>query len=230
MEAKDLKNYKVPLTDMMDTLPIKTKLGLMKGVSKTMKSHMTWFDIARFIVLFTKEKKRLAKIDLGSLREKGLTNKSFIKQQVDTVEAYSAMASMKGKDKALDIFFEIMGTAAKEVYVGWMPKPEDVRKCDDPFEAFKEWYLAMSDVSKAVGGGDYEIVTNSKDVFHFTAPYCPWYEIARLLGIEEAALISCHADQVALPDYCREMGIKFERAKAMGHGDDCCEYLFERLK
>ncbi len=230
MEAKDLKNYNVPLTDMMDTIPMKTKLGLMKGVFKTMMSHMSLFDYARFVVLFTREKRRLAKVDLSSLAEKGLTNKSFIKQQVDTVAAYSAMAAMKGKDKALEIFFEIMGGAARKVYVGWMPSAEDVKKCDDPFTAFKQWYLAMSDVSVAVGGGAYEMVTNNKDVLHFTVPYCPWYEIARLLGIEEAALISCHADEVALPDYCREMGITYERKKALGQGDDCCDYMFGRIK
>ena len=230
MEVKDLKNYGVPLTDMMDTIPIRTKLGLMAGVFTIMKRHMGLVDYVRFMGLFTKEKRRLAQIDLGVLRKKGLTNESFIKQQVDTVAAYSAMSAMMGRDKALEIFFEIMGTAARKVYVGWMPSPEDIRKCADPFEAFKQWYLAMSDASKAVGGGDYETKINNKDVFHFTASYCPWYTIARLLGIEEAALISCHADEAALPDYCQQMGIKYKRAKALGQGDDCCDYRFERIK
>ncbi len=230
MEVHDIKNYKVPLTDMMDAIPTKTKLGLMIGVFKIMKSHMSFSDFIRFASLFSKEKKRLTKVDLWSLREKGLKNESFIKQQVDTVAAYSAMSALKGKDRALEIFFEIMGTAAKKVYLGWMPEPEDFRKCGDPFEAFKQWYMAMSDVSKAVGGGDYEMITNDKDVLHFTVPYCPWYDIARLLGMEEAALISCHADEEALPDYCRRMGIKYERTKALGHGDDCCEYRYERIR
>ncbi len=230
MKVNDLKNYNVPLTEMMDTISMKTKLGLMIGVFKIMKNHVSLSEFAKFASLFSKEKKRLAGIDLRILHEKGLKNKSFINQQVDTVAAYSAMSALKGKDKALEIFFEIMGTAAKKVYLGWMPKPEDFRKCGDPFDAFKQWYMAMSDVSKAVGGGDYDMKTNNKDVLHFTVPYCPWYDIARLLGIEEAALISCHADEAALPDYCRQMGIKYERAKALGHGDDCCEYRYERIK
>ena len=230
MEARDLKNYGVSLTDMMDTLPMKTRMGLVIGVFKSMKSHMSLSDFAGFFPLFSKEKKRLARADLGSLREKGLKNESFIKQQVDTVAAYSAMASLKGQDRALEIFFEIMGTAAKKVYLGWMPKPEDFQNCGDPFEAFRQWYMAMSDASKAVGGGDYEMITNDQDVLHFTVPYCTWYDIARLLGVEEAALISCHADEVALPDYCRQMGIKYERTKALGHGDDCCDYRYERIR
>ncbi len=230
MEVNDLKNYNVPLTDMMDTISMKTKLGLMIGVFKIMKSQLSLSEFVRFATLVSKEKKRLARVDLGSLCEKGLENVSFIKQQVDTVAAYSAMSALKGKDRALEIFFEIMGTAAKKVYLGWMPKPEDFRKCDDPFEAFKQWYMAMSDVSKAVGGGDYEMKTNNKDVLHFTVPYCPWYDIARLLSVEEAALISCHADEAALPEYCRQMGIKYERTKALGHGDDCCDYRYERIR
>ncbi len=228
MQVKDLKNYGVPLTEMMECMPNKTRREAASTAIRIIKKNMGLINFIKYILKFPNERRSLSRKDISILQKKGLYNKNFIKQQIDIIAAFSVMGKILGIDKTLEIFNEIMDRSVPKIYLQWMPDPEDYKKFDHPFNTFKEWYLTMCDALAEAGGGDYVLIENNNDILHLNVTYCPWYEIPKLLGVEKACLFSCHADEVALPDYCEKIGIKFKRTKALGHGDDCCDYKFER--
>lgn len=70
---------------------------------------------------------------------------------------------------------------------------------------------AMAEADRAAGCHVYEVVENTDNTFQLNCICCAWYEIFRLLGVKEACLPSCYADDVYLPDALKMIGIKFIR-------------------
>ena len=82
---------------------------------------------------------------------------------------------------------------------------------------------------KIAGCHVYELVNNTDDTFQMNCIYCAWYEIPKLLGVKEACLPSCYADDVYLPNALGEIDIKFKRTNTLARGGNCCDFKFERI-
>ncbi len=229
MEVSTLRNYGVSLTAVMDTIPQKIKLGVLLSIPFAIKKRIGSTRFIRFIFIFLNEKRKMSHVDLKQIFDIGLRDRNFMNQQADQTAMFTTLSKMMGMEKALSIGYEIMDIAVKKAYLAWLPKPEDFLKFSDPFAAFKEWYLAMCEALKNEGGGEPNIIENNENILHFEVYFCPWLYIPQILGNEKAVLLTCHVDEVALPEYCKKIGISYKREKAMGIGDDRCEYKFERM-
>jgi L-2-amino-thiazoline-4-carboxylic acid hydrolase len=229
METKDLKNYGKSLLEMMGSVPQEIQKEISDTGFGIMKKHLNSDNQKRFAVSMEIEKEKMLKKNLSTVSEKGLNSIEFIHQQIDWAASFSAASKIIGREKTLNVFREITEKTYPKLFFNVFPAPEDLNELDDPFNAFKEWFLAMMKANNNVGLFDYKIVENTGDVFQMNCIWCAWYETYKQLGVEEACIPVCHADDAFYPDYFQQTDIKYKRTKTLGWGNACCDFRFERF-
>ncbi len=226
MEVKDLKNYGKALSEITARLPMATDLKFKIKVMKLAYDNLGFQKFFRFMSLFKSEMKEMQRRDFSKIREKGLDDKKFIKSMVDIAAMYSSFSKLLGEGRAIDIFKEIMEITGREVFPVLVPLAEECRKCDEPFEAYKEYLMAMNDADREAGCHFCEITENTGSTFQVNYTYCAWYEIAKLLGCEKIDF--CYADDVFFSDCLKPLKIKLTRTNTLLRGGPCCDFRFER--
>ena len=229
MEVKNLKNFGKSLSDLSTSMPreLRKKIGAISY--KIIRNQLGLINLLRFTILSRLETRRMSGIDLKNIRQKRLVNETFIKSQIKFAAMYSAMSRTVGKENALEIFSRIMDEVAPITFQSISPAPEDFKSSGNIWGAWKEYFLAMAEADKNAGCHEYELVENTDSAFQMNCIYCAWYEIPKLLGVKEACLPSCYADDVFFPDALRMIGIEFKRTGTMARGDNFCDFRFERI-
>lgn len=212
---------------MMGSVPQEIQRAISDTSFNIMKKYLNSDDLKRFTVSLEAEKEKILKMNLSSVREKGLNSEDFIHQQIDWAASFSTISNIIGREKALIIFRVITEQTYPKLFSAMFPDPEDLEKYNDPFNAFKEWFLAMMDANKKIGLFDYEIAKNTQHILQMNCIWCAWHETYKQVGVEEACIPVCHADDAFYPDYFRQTGIRYKRTKTLGWGNDCCDFRFE---
>jgi hypothetical protein len=224
MEIKNLKNFGKSLSDISTSMSKDQRKEISAISFKIIRNHLGLFNLIRFTISTIIETRRMSGIDLKNIRQKGLVNEIFIKSQIRFAAMYSAMSKTVGKERALE-----MNEVTSITFPSISPTPEDFKRSGDPWEAWKQYFLAMAEADKNAGCHVYELFENTDNTFQMNCIYCAWFEIPKLLGVKEACLPSCYADDVYLPDALRMIGIEFKRTSTMARGGDCCDFRFERI-
>ena len=110
-----------------------------------------------------------------------------------------------------------------------MPKPEEFDTFDDPFDAFRQYYMAIFVADREAGLHDFEVIEDSADAFQVNVTYCAYCEIPKRLGIIEACQPSCYSDDVFFPEFCRKLRMSFVRTETLARGNEACDFRFERV-
>ena len=83
----------------------------------------------------------------------------------------------------------------------------------------------------AAGGCHEMAVTEDNErAFQFDVSWCVWLELARAMGIPEACIPNCHADDLVFPDYFGALGIRYQRTQTLASGGSCCDFRFENIQ
>ncbi len=217
------------MSDLSADLPEETRKHISAVSFKVVRNHLGLFNLIRFIISTALENRRMSGIDLQSIRQKGLVNDKFIKSQIKFAAVYSAMSKIVGKEKALEILNKITAEVAPIIFPSITPSPDDFKRSGDSWEAWKRYFMAMAEADKAAGCHVYEEVENTETTLQMNCIYCAWYEIPKQLGVKEACLPNCYADDVYLPDALKSIGIEFKRTTTIASGGDCCDFRFERI-
>jgi hypothetical protein len=228
MEVKDLKNYGKPLK-IPDGVPKKVQKRVNKESLRIIKKNIGLIRLIRLMFLMMRENWRMSKHDMSEVRERGLCDKDFLKGQIQMAAFFFALSKIVGKEKALEIFNEIMDTVGTTAMGAFLPEPEDFKKVGDPFEAFRKYFIAFMAVDKEVGIHDFEVIEDTEDAIQVNVTYCAYYEIPKQLGVVEACQPNCYADDVFFPEFCEKMGTRFIRKGTLARGDDVCDFRFERV-
>ena len=229
MEIENLKNFGKSLSDSSTSMPREQRKEISAISSKIIRNQLGLFNLVRFSISTILETRKMSGIDLKNIRQKGLVNEIFIKSQIRFAAVYSAMSKTVGREKALEILNGIMDDVVPISFQSISPTPEDFKRSGDPWEAWKKYFIAMAEADKNAGCHEYELVEDTENTFQMNCIYCAWYEIPKLLGVKEACLPSCYADEVYLPDALRMIGIEFKRTGTIARGNNCCDFRFERI-
>ena len=228
MKMEKLKNYGKSLLEMMGSVPQEIQKEISDSNFNIIEKHLNPDDLKRFTVSLEVEKEKMLKKNLSTVSEKGLNNKEFINQQIEWAVSFSTVSTIIGGEKTIKMFREITEQTYPKLFFHMFPTLENLNEFDDPFNAFKEWFLAMMEVNKNVGLFDYKVVENTGDAFQMDCIWCAWHETYKQLGAEEACIPVCHSDDAFYPDYFQQTGIEYKRTKTLGWGNACCDFRFER--
>lgn len=228
MELKDLRNYGKPLK-IPQCVPKKVEKLINKEALRIIRKRIGWVRLIRLLFLSMKENWRMSKHDMSAVREKGLRDADFLKWQIQMTANFSVLCRIVGRERALEIFKEIMDVVGAAAMSAFMPEPEDFKRAGDPFEAFKKYFMALLAVDKEAGIHDFEVVEDFDAAFQVNVTYCAYCQIPKQLGIVEACQPNCYADDVFFPGFCEKMGMRFLRKGTLARGDDVCDFRFERV-
>jgi hypothetical protein len=224
VEVRDLKGYGKSWADALTDMPRDVEIGIRRTSRKIITRHLGAWNLLRLPLLFVGEHRRMSKVDLSHVREKGLTNEKFIKSQIEFNALYSAVSRLIGRERTMEIFKEIMEATAVEVFECVWAGREDFVGFDDPWAAFREYARATAKADNETGGHFFQVVEDTEEAIQMNVTYCAWYEIARALGVKEACLASCYSDDIGMP----AMGIRFQRTQTIAAGAACCDFRFLR--
>jgi len=227
---KNLKNFGRPLSDILTIVEKEHRKEIDAIGDKIIRNHLGLYKTIQFMISTIFETRRMSRIDLTSVRKKGLTNENFIKSQVEFAAMYSALSKTAGKERALELFKMIIDRVAPIAYPAMFPSAEDLKLTGDPWEAWKAYFVALAEACNRAGCNVYEVVENDDETFLMNGTYCAWYEIAKLLGVKEACLPRCYGDDLYFPGACRKIGIEFTRKTTLARGGDCCDFRFDRIR
>jgi hypothetical protein len=228
MKMEKLKNYGKSLLEMMGSMPQEKMKEISDSSFNIIRKHLNSDELKRFILSLEAEKERMLKMNLSSVREKGLNSEEFFHQQREWAATFSAISEIAGKEAALKICREIAMQTYPKLFFYVFPKTADLNAFDDPFNAFKKWFLAMMEANKDAGLFDYKLEENTVDAFQIDCLWCAWHEAYKQLGVEEACIPVCYADDAFYPDYLRQTDIEYNRTKTLGWENACCDFKFER--
>ncbi len=224
MDPKNLKNYGKSLLEMMATVPQNIQEDNAAISFKIIEKYLGLENMDRFLALVAAEKEKMIKKDLSKISK----IEEFIFQQIDWAALFSAITQITEKDKAIEILSDVAEQTYPKVFSFVFPDPENIKALNEPFAAFKEWFLALMSASKDIGIFDFETVENENNVFQVNCTWCAWHEIYKELGTADACIPVCCVDDIFYPEYCRKAGINYTREKSLGKGGDFCDYRFER--
>ena len=204
METNDLKNYGKSLLEMIGSVPQEIQKEISDASFSIMNKHLNSDDLKHFATFLESEKKRMLKMNLSSVREKGLYSEEFIHQQIEWAASFSATSDIIGREKALNIHREITEKTYPKLFFYVFPTSEELNTFDDPFIAFKEWFLAMMEANKNAGLFDYKVVEDTGDTFQMDCIWCAWHATYKQLEAEESCILVCHADDAFYPAYFQQ--------------------------
>ncbi len=230
MDIKDLKNYKVPMNESMAEIPP----AVFKKVERTalgiLRKQIGILKLFRMLLIFKKTEKKFSTHNIDSARENGLSDEDFIKNIIRQASFFYALTEVVGKERAVELMYEITEQTAIDIMTEMMPAAAEFSTFDNPLSVAKEYILAMMAANKKVGIHESELVEDTDDAFQVNVTYCAFCEIPKSLGVMEAALSSCYADDVFFPKVMGEMGLRFVRKGTLARGDDVCDFRYEVIK
>ena len=230
MGPADLKHYGKPLTGLVYGMPAGRMNRLMFSIMGTVRAHLGTARFPLFLIRFPLELTRLSRKDTSSLRAKGLRSDTFLKTQIRHAAFYSAALKVGGAEKAERILDDIAGLIDRQAFSFLIPAAEEFHHCGNAFTAFKEWLLALTRAEAHEGTQRFEVAEDSTDAFQLNCTQCMWYEIPRTLGLPDACLSTCSAEDLFFPALGEKIGMRYRRTGTLPQGSAACDFRFERVK
>jgi hypothetical protein len=233
LELKEIKientrGYGVALSDLEGSWDTAFKSKIRKISMKIIMKQVSFFQKIQLLFYFYKEKQKAKNIDLSDIKLKGLTNTSFINQQLEYISLFSALVKVLNKDKALKIMYSVMDATAREAFSLSSPTIEEVKQFGDSMEFFRKYFFAFCEASTKAGCHDMIISENTINCIQIDIKWCVWYELAKKMDVPEACIPNCYADDLYYPDYFKSFGIKYSRKGTLANGNKYCDCRFER--
>jgi hypothetical protein len=229
MDIKNTNGYGIAISDLESSWDDAFKLKLKKTAQKIVLGHLSFFQKIKLLYQFSKETKRASKLDLSDIKAKGMTNNSFIKQQLEYISMFSALAKVLDKEQAIKIMCQVMEETVAEAFSKSSPEPEAIKNYGDPFEFFREYFRPLPEVSAKAGCHCMTLSENNLNCIQYDISWCVWLELAKKMNIPEACIPNCYADDYAYPDYFKQYGIKYSQKGTLAKGAKCCDLRFERI-
>ncbi|MBN1572001.1 MAG: L-2-amino-thiazoline-4-carboxylic acid hydrolase [Deltaproteobacteria bacterium] len=226
-DIKNLKNYDVPMNESTAAIPPRVIKVVERAAMGILRERLGLLRLMKLGLMMKSAEREFSAVDLGTVRERGLTDEAFIKNIILQSSAFCALTEMVGEEDALETSYEIAERTALELMSEILPSTSDFLALEKPLDAAKSYILALMEADKRAGLHENELVYDSADAFQINVTYCAFREIPRLLGVPKTALPSCYGDDVFFPQICGELGLRFVRKGALARGDDFCDFRFE---
>ncbi len=232
MHVQDLKNYGKPLNETAMRPSLGLKLRIVKDALIVLLTNLGPVGALRVMAGTSREGKRMAKVDLSLVREKGCTDEDFIKAITQGAAFFSAIKEVAGLDKAMEINRKIMDRVAVPMNLAVLPPAEDIEKFregEGAFSAFRQYVKALWEADSKAGIHHFDMVENSDDALAVNVTYCAYCKIPELLGVIDSCESACYSDDVFFPGFLEPLGIRFVRTQSLGRRGELCDFRFERI-
>lgn len=229
MEIQKLRGYGIAPSDAEASWSKDFKSMIEKKAKSVVINNLSLLQKIRVLFLFEKEKKRAIHLDLSDLEKRGMRNNTFIKQQLEYLSLFSALKKVLDEDTALKIMYEVMDATAREAFLLLLPDTEELKNSGEPFEVFRKFFRVQPDACRNAGCLEMKITEDTSEILQFDIYWCAWLVLANRMGVPEACIPNCYADDLVYPEYFNSLGIKYSRSGTLAKGNSCCDFRFEKI-
>ncbi len=229
MDIEKTNGYGIAISDLEGSWDKTFKKKIKKTSRKIIFGKLSFVEKTKLFIVFLKRRIKAARLDLSDIKARGMTNSSFIKQQLDYIAMYSALSKVAGKDRAKEIMFNVMEETSVEAFAKSSPEPAAIREYGDSFEFFRKYLRPLPGACAKAGCLDIRLAENNERCFQFDIHWCVWLELAKKMDVPEACMPNCYADDCAYPKYFEAYGIKYSRTGTLAAGSERCDLRFEKI-
>ncbi|MFZ5478364.1 MAG: L-2-amino-thiazoline-4-carboxylic acid hydrolase [Myxococcota bacterium] len=227
MDVTRLRNYGAAFSDAESTWPPEMKAKMRRDGKAVVMRNLGLWERVRFGWAFLKARRRAAALDLAPFRARGMTNEPFLAQQLEYLALFAALAEVSDTARAVRIMKEVMDETAREPLLHCLPPADDVRAAGEPFEVLRAYFQPAPEAGRRAGCTTCT-VTDEPDAWQMDVTWCVWVELAKAMGVPEACIPNCYADDLVFPEYFRALGITYRRTGTLALGAHKCDFRFER--
>lgn len=227
MDVTQLRGFGLAFSDLEALWPPAMKAEMKRKGMATVLVRLGLWERVRFFWAFLGARRRGSRLDVSDLRARGLDNDAFFAQQIEYLAMYSALVEVTGAQRGLEISMAVMDATAREPMLHCLPEPAAVRHAGEPFEVFRAYLRPVPEVAGKAGCQEIRL-HDEADVVGFDVTWCVWLELARRMGVPDAALPECYSDDIAFAPYFRSLGITYRRTGTLAGGARCCDFRFHR--
>ncbi len=227
MSGKTLSNYGKTFVEMIQHLPKEVIEEVKKKSLIILQNQCSPEQIQELMSLFPQEAETFKKIDFSTIKAQQLIkNNDYMTGIFEEAAFFVALTKTLGSETANAVYKKIIEDGLVPMFQKIFPDPDEFANIENPFEAFKDWYMAMAKAEEEIGGHIFELAEDKPDSFRMNCQYCSRCDIFQKLGITDAYIPLCYLDDVFFPEYCKQIGFQYKRDKTLAKGDDYCNFHF----
>ncbi|MCP4350236.1 MAG: L-2-amino-thiazoline-4-carboxylic acid hydrolase [Desulfobacterales bacterium] len=233
MKVENITNYGKGFIEVLPELnKLKKQIAIPMG--KVLFREIGLIGILRFIWKTAVETKKMKAHDWSDFEVKHGITKENINLHIEDFSIMKVMIDMFGEEKAMKTMSDMLRTGNEHVARKsdknlLLMAVEEFKSFSDSFASFKEYLKAGEKAMEQERVHKFDIVEDTNDSFAFNIKYCLMHEIAKELGNTKFCFISCHADDVVLPQIGPELGFQYMRSGSLGSGASYCDFRFKRI-
>ncbi len=229
MDIEQTKGYGIAVSDLEGGWNLSFKKKLRKISQRIILKNLSLLQRLKLLYYFNKERGKASKLDLSDIKARGMKNLDFLKQQLDYIAMFSALSRIVGKDNSLRIMFRVMEKTAPDAFSQFSPEHETIIKYGNSLEFFRKYFEPLPNACSKAGCLEMVLTENTEKCFQYDITWCVWLELSKKMGIPEACIPNCYADDYAYPSYFQNYGIKYSRKGTLAKGSSSCDTRFELL-
>jgi len=229
MDVSQLRNYGAAFSDTESSWPPEMMSKMRKAGRRVVMRHLNPIQKLRFAFAFFTAHRHAKRVDLSSIRRRGMRNERFLATQIEYLALYNALARILDRERAVAILKEVMDETAREALLMLLPTHDDIHAIGEPWAVVREYMRPTPAASREAGCLEITFVEDDpQGTFGFDVTWCVWLELARLIAEPEACRPNCHADQLVYPDYFAALGITYQRTQTLACDGTRCDFRFRR--
>ncbi len=229
MRVEDLHNYGTNMHDLATKIPKKIARKAQKVMFSALIKELGLVKAVKLLLLMRKKNKVLSQNKLDHTRT-FCKNEDFLRTKVSDAATFAALQELTNPEEAVEIYKRVMEKVIPLMESSLYPDPELIKNFENQFEIVKQYILSIMEADEKEGLHKIEIVENTPDVLQFNVTRCAWFESQNELGVPEATIKDCYADEISLPGLLSKVNVKFSRTQTIASGAKFCDFRFERIK
>lgn len=163
-------------------------------------------------------------------KSKGIKSKRLINEFNMMTAGFATIQDQMGDAEGYPIFAEmVLASGLKEMAWLW-PDSSDFFLFDEPFDAFKQYWIAYLDACRRLSLIDYEISIDKSDSFQVNITACVYHELFSVFGYPEMTKLICETECRCLRRLTGPLGFRLSQKDNIASDGSRCDFVWQRLK
>ena len=223
MKVEELKYYRMPLGEIVSSMPKSVMMKVGWVIIKSIIKKSTFFGFIPFMLRVNKEKKSIIKNYPDGYKRAIELGKEPANQFLTMTALFNVVAQKESREEAYNFTKSIFQGYAKYT-IPAMYDVDNLIKCEgDIFENYKEYNIALFSAND-----DYHVkeTKDEPDCLTVIVDRCVSCEIADALHCPEVGMLGCDHDLAGYPVVEDKVNSEFRRLHTIAKGDNYCDFMF----
>jgi hypothetical protein len=221
MDPTQLKNFGKPYTPKISSSVVMT-------VFASLPKDLGFIGTPKFIAKLNSNWGHWHPRRFKAVQERNITCEEFLEGMRYSLTFYSTMLDARGQEKVSKVYPKFVDKLGVAMFKDFMPTAKDFRKCPDPWDAVRSYFLGLFEAWDRENLMHISLVEASENVLWFRGKDCAICAVYREGGYPEMSWLSCHPNLLFLRRFMRGLGGDFTLQCGVNGCEGYCDWHFYR--